>query len=79
MSPACPDSAPCMVERTVLVPQMTTETRRVCMIECRPETRTKKIVVCKLIEEKKEVQYEYCEWRQEVKTRQETYHTDRKK
>ena len=70
--PACPAPAPCMVERTVLVPQMTTETRRICVIECRPETHTKTITICKLIEEKKEVPYEYCEWRQETKTRQVT-------
>ena len=77
--PACrppcpaPPSAPCMVERTVLVPQMSTETRRVCVIECRSEIHTKKITVCKLVEEKKEVPYEYCEWKQESKTRQETF------
>ncbi|MBM3971678.1 MAG: hypothetical protein FJ302_17735 [Planctomycetes bacterium] len=59
-----------MFERTVLVPQVSTETRKVCVIECRPETQTKKIRVCKRIEEKKEVPYEYCEWRQQTMTRQ---------
>ena len=71
--PACPAPAPCMVERTVLVPQMTTEIRKICVIECRPETHTKKISVCKMVEEKKEVQFEYCEWKQQTQTRQETY------
>lgn len=71
--PPCPPPAPCMVERTVLVPQMSTETRKVCVIECRPEIQTKKISVCKLIEEKKEVPYEYCEWRQQTMTRRVTY------
>jgi hypothetical protein len=72
-APACPPPAPCMVERTVLVPQMFTETRKVCTFECRPETITKKITVCKMVPETKEVQYEYCEWKTETKTRQETY------
>ena len=71
--PACAAPAPCMVERTVLVPQMSTETRRVCVIECRAETQTKKINVCRMIETKKEVSYEYCEWKRETQTRTETY------
>lgn len=71
--PPCPPPAPCMVERTVLVPQMFTETRKTFVIECRPEIKTKKVTCCKMVEEQKEIPYEYCEWRQETKTRQETY------
>lgn len=68
--PPCPPPAPCMVERTVLVPQMSTEMRRVCVTEFRPEQQMKRISVCRMVEERKEVPYEYCEWRQETKTRQ---------
>lgn len=75
--PACPPCATapatCMVEKTVLVPQMTTETRKVMVTECRPETRTRKVTVCRMVEEKKEVSYEYCVWKSETRTRQETY------
>lgn len=71
--PACQAPATCMVERTVLVPQMTMETRKVCVTQCRPETHTRRISVCKMVEERKEVAYEYCEWKAEPHTRQETY------
>ena len=71
--PACPAPATCMVERTVLVPHMTMETRKVCVTQCRPETHTRKISVCKMVEERKEVPYEYCEWKAEAHTRQESF------
>lgn len=71
--PVCPPPAPCMVERTVLVPQMTTEVRRISVMECRPEVRTKRISVCRMVEERRDVPYEYCEWRSEVRTRQESF------
>ncbi len=71
--PPCAASPTCMVEKTVLVPVMTTETSKVCVTECKPETRTRKVTVCKMIQEQKVVPYEYCEWKQETKTRQETF------
>lgn len=46
---SCAPAAPKMVQKTILVPQMVTETRRVKSIECRPETRTKTIVVNKRV------------------------------
>ena len=71
--PACPAPATCMVERTVLVPHMMMETRKVCVTECRAETHTRRITVCRMVEERKEVAYEYCVMRPETRTRQETY------
>lgn len=70
--PACAP-APCMVERTVLVPQMVTEIRKVWITECRPEIQTRKVTVCKLVPESKEVTEEYTVWKQECRTRQEQY------
>ena len=72
-APCAPAPATCMVEKTVLVPQMFSETRKVMVTECRPETRTRQVTVCKMVEEKKEVSYEYCVWRQETRTRQESF------
>lgn len=71
--PPCAASPTCMVEKTVLVPEMVTETRKVCVIECRPETRTRKVTVCRLVHGQKIVPYEYCEYQPETKTRQETF------
>ena len=72
--PACAAApAICMVERTVLVPQMFTELRKVQVTECRAESQTRKVTVCKLVEEKKEVPFEYIEWKSEMKTRQESF------
>ena len=70
--PACAP-ATCMVERTVLVPEMSTETRKIWVTECRPETQTRKVRTCKLVQESKEVTEEYTVWTQQCQTRKEQY------
>ena len=69
--PACAP-ATCLVEKTVMVPQMATETRKICVTECRPETRTRKITVNRLVEERQEVPYEYTVLKRECRTRKIT-------
>ncbi len=70
---ACSCQTTCQyVEKTVLVPQMVLETRKVKMIECRPEVREETVMVHRLVPETKAVQRECVVMVPETRTRTET-------
>jgi len=69
----CPQQTCTTVERTVMVPQTVTETRKVKCTEYRQETRERKVTVYEQVPVKRTVTREYTEWVQEPRTCEQKY------
>jgi hypothetical protein len=60
------------IERTVMVPEMATETRTVNVTECRAEERQRTYTVCRPVMERQTVEYQYVVPTYETRTREVT-------
>ncbi|MDZ4782852.1 MAG: hypothetical protein SGJ19_21600 [Planctomycetia bacterium] len=69
----CAVAAPQTVERTILVPEWTTETRTVTVTECRPETRTRTVTQMRCVPYTETVTRQRCVMVPQHRTRTVNY------
>ena len=74
----CPSTTPSLtscqpIMRTVMRPQWSTETRKIMVTQCAPETRERTYTVTQCVPETRDVQVEFTVMTPETRTRQESY------
>lgn len=72
-SAPCESAAPKMVEKTIMVPQMETETRKVCVTEYTNETRERKVTVMQRVPKTETVTRNYTAMVPKTETKTVTY------